>query len=96
MRIRSVKHKGLRRFLEDDDPSGLQAAVVDKVRKILAFLQDMEREDELHSVPTWKAHQLTGDRRGTWSLFVTKNWRITFWIDKAEIEIVDLDYQDYH
>lgn len=96
MLIRYVKHKGLRRLLEDDDTSGLQPQVVDKVRKILAFLQDMEREEELRSIPTWKAHQLTGDRRGTWSLFVTKNWRITFRIDQAEIEIIDLDYEDYH
>jgi proteic killer suppression protein len=94
MRISSVRHKGLRRLFEDDDASGLQPAVVDKVRRILAFLQDMEREDELHSVPSWKAHKLTGDRRGRWSLFVTKNWRITFGIDQADI--VDLDYEDYH
>ena len=96
MRIRSVRHKGLRRLFEDDDESGLQPAVVDKIRKILAFLQDMEAEDELQNVPTWRAYQLTGDRKGTWSLFVTKNWRITFRIDRAEVEIVDLDYEDYH
>ena len=94
MRIRSVKHRGLRRLFEDDDASGLQAATVDKVRKILAFLQDMQHEDELYVIPTWKAHRLTGDRRGTWSLFVTKNWRMTFSIDDAEI--VDLNYEDYH
>jgi proteic killer suppression protein len=96
MKIRKVKHKGLRRLIEADDASGLQAPFVDKIRKILSFLQDMEREDELRSVPSWKAHQLTGDRKGTWSLFVTKNWRITFLIDQAEIEIIDLDYEDYH
>jgi toxin HigB-1 len=96
MKIRSVRHKGLRRLMEHDDPSGLQPPVVDKVRKIIAFLQDMEREDELRSVPTWKAHQLTGDRKGEWSLFVTKNWRITFAIDHKEIEIINLDYEDYH
>lgn len=96
MLIRHVKHRGLRRFMEHDDPSGLQPQVVEKVRRILAFLQDMEREEELRSIPTWKAHQLTGDRKGTWSLFVTKNWRITFRIDQTEIEIVDLDYEDYH
>ena len=89
-------HKGLRRFIEDDDATGLQAAVVPKVRRIATFLQDMEREDELRTVPSWKAHQLTGDRKGTWSLFVTKNWRITFRIDQTEIEIIDLDYEDYH
>lgn len=44
----------------------------------------------------WKAHQLTGDRKGVWSLFVTKNWRMTFRIDRDEVEVVDLDYEDYH
>ena len=96
MRIRNVVHKGLRRFIEDDDATGLQAAVVPKVRRIVTFLQDMEQEDELRTVPNWKAHQLTGDRKGTWSLFVTKNWRMTFRIDQDEIEIIDLDYEDYH
>lgn len=96
MKIRNVVHKGLKRFIEDDDSSGLPPAVGPKVRKIVSFLQDMEHESELWTVPLWKAHQMTGDRKGTWSLFVTKNWRITFLIDQAEIEIVDLDYEDYH
>jgi len=96
MRIRNVVHKGLRRFIEDDDASGVQPAVVSKLRRMISFLQDMEREEELRSVPSWKAHQLTGDRKGTWSLFVTKNWRLTFLIDQTDIEIVDLDYEDYH
>ena len=96
MRIRNVLHKGLRRLIEDDDASGIQAAVVDKLRRMVSFLQDMEREDELRTVPSWKAHKLTGDRKGTWSLFVTKNWRLTFQIDNSEIEIIDLDYEDYH
>ncbi|MFH1795516.1 MAG: type II toxin-antitoxin system RelE/ParE family toxin [Pseudomonadota bacterium] len=96
MIIRSVKHKGLRRLILDDDAGGLPAQFVGKIRNIIAFLQDIEREDELRSVPTWKAHQLVGDRRGTWSLFVSKNWRITFRIDQQEVEIIDLDYEDYH
>jgi len=91
-----VLHKGLRRFIEADDTSGLQSAVTEKLRRILSFLQDMEREEELRTVPSWKAHQMTGDRKGTWSLFVTKNWRLTFRIDKDEVEIIDLDYEDYH
>lgn len=63
---------------------------------MISFLQDMEREDELHTIPIWKAHKLTGNRKGEWSLFVTKNWRLTFCIDHEEIEIIDLDYEDYH
>jgi toxin HigB-1 len=96
MRIRNVIHKGLRQFIEHDDARGLQPAVIDKIRRIVTFLQDMEREDELRNVPSWKAHLLTGDRKGTWSLFVTKNWRMTFRVDRDDIEIVDLNYEDYH
>ena len=96
MKIRNVAHKGLRRFIEDDDAAGLQPAVVPKLRRMISFLQDMEREEELRSVPAWKAHQLTGDRKGTWSLFVTKNWRLTFRVDQSEVEIIDLDCEDYH
>jgi proteic killer suppression protein len=96
MKIRNVVHKGLRRFIENDDASALQPAAVDKIRRMLSFLQDMETADELRTVPSWKAHPLAGGRKGTWSLFVTKNWRMTFRIDQEKIEIFDLDYEDYH
>ena len=96
MRFRNVLHKGLKRFIERDDASGLQPAVVGKIARMVSFLQDMAHEDELLTVPIWKAHRLTGDRRGTWSLFVTKNWRMIFRITADEIEIIDLDYEDYH
>ena len=96
MKIRGVKHKSLRRLLENDDVAGLSAQFVDKIRKILAFLQDMESVEELRAIPSWKAHLLTGDRKGTWSLFVSRNWRITFRINETEIEIIELDYEDYH
>ena len=96
MRIRNVIHKGLRRLIEDDDRSGVQPDLVDKLRRMVSFLQDMQDENELRLVPSWKAHLLTGNRKGTWSLFVSKNWRLTFRIDKTEIEIIDLNYEDYH
>lgn len=96
MRIRSFVHKGLKRLYLQDSPTGLPADAVDKIRKILAFLQDMEDPEELRSIPAWKVHTMTGDRKGTWSLPVTRNWRITFRIDTAEGEIYDLNYEDYH
>ena len=96
MKIRNVVHRGLRRFIQRNDASGLAAPVVERVRNILTFLQEMENAQELRDIPSWKAHQLTGDRKGTWSLTVTRNWRITFRIDETEGEILDLDYEDYH
>ena len=96
MKIRNVAHRGLRRFIQRNDASGLAPAVVERVRNIVTFLQEMEDARELRDIPSWKAHQLTGDRKGTWSLTITRNWRITFKIDQTEKEILDLDYEDYH
>ena len=96
MKIRNVLHKGLRRLIEQDDVSKLDANVAEKLRRMVSFLQDMESQEELRTMQHWKAHQLTGDRKAAWSLFVTKNWRLTFRIDQGELEIVDLDYEDYH
>ena len=89
-------HRGLRRFIERDDRAGLPPTAVKKVGDIVTFLQDMEDPDELRALKLWKAHQLTGDRKGTWSLTVTKNWRITFLIVVDEDEICDLNFEDYH
>jgi proteic killer suppression protein len=96
MKIRNVIHKGLRQFILNDDASGLPAAVTPKIRNMISFLQDMAQEEELRSLSTWKAHQLGGDRKGTWGLHVTRNWRLTFRIDQGELELIDLNYEDYH
>ena len=94
MRVRSIAHKGLRRLYEDNSSKGLSADTVDKLRKMLAFLDAMQDPEELRALPLWKAHILTGNRKGTWSLHVTRNWRLTFRIE--EDEIIDLDLEDYH
>lgn len=96
MKIRSITHKGLRRFVEKDDPTGIPAAFVGKIRNIVSFLQDMSDPEELRLVPGWRVHLLTGERKGYWSLTVTRNWRITFRVDAVEDEIVDLHFEDYH
>ncbi len=96
MKIRNVVHRDLRRFIEEDNAGALPSAAVPKLRRMLSFLQDMEREEELRTVPGWKAQRLSGNRKGVWSLTVTRNWRLTFRVDDSEHEIVDLDYEDYH
>jgi proteic killer suppression protein len=35
-----------------------------------------------------------GDRKGVWSLTVTRNWRLAFRIE--DDEKLDVDYEDYH
>lgn len=96
MRIRNFAHKGLKKLYADNIAKGVPPDVADKLRKMLAFLDDMLDAEELQSLPGWKAHVLSGDRRGTWSLSVTRNRRLTFRIDAAEKEICDLNLEDYH
>ncbi len=94
VRIRTFAHAGLRRLYQRDQARGLPPDAVDKLRKILAFLQDMETEQEVRTIPGWRAHQLTGDRQGTWSLRVTGNWRLTFRVEAGDL--VEVNYEDYH
>ena len=61
---------------------------------MLTFLQDMQDPEKLRTFTRWKAHQLTGDRHGFWSLHVTRNWRLTFQIE--DDQICDVNYEDYH
>lgn len=94
MRIRNVSHKGLRRFIDEDDRTGLPPATLEKIRNIVFVPAQHGAVDELKALQSWKAHQPTGDRMGTWSLTVTRNWRLTFRV--AEEEIGDLDFGSDH
>ena len=96
MKIRNFVHKGLKRLYAEDIVKGVPPDTVDKLRKMLAFLDDMQDPEELRLLPAWKVHTLTGDRKGTWSLSVTRNRRLTFRINAAEREIFELNLEDYH
>jgi proteic killer suppression protein len=95
MKILSFAHKGLKDLYSEDKAKGVPSDTLDKLRKILAFLDAMEEAGELRALAVWKVHTLTGDRKGTWSLSVTRNRRLTFTIDDAN-EICDLNLEDYH
>jgi toxin HigB-1 len=96
VKIRGFVHKGLKKLYEEDEAKGVGAATADKLRKMLLFLDEMEDAEELLALPAWKAHRLTGNRKGAWSLSVTANRRLTFELDAAQREIFDLNLEDYH
>jgi toxin HigB-1 len=96
VKVRSFVHKGLKALYREDSPKGLPRDAVDKLRKMLAFLQDMEDPEELRALTVWKAHILKADRKGVWSLHVTRNWRLTFQIDAEDGEVYDVNFEDYH
>lgn len=94
MVIRSVRHRGLLRFIEDDDSRELRGDLVPRVRRVLTALIAAPDMRALHGPPGWRIHQLTGDRAGTWSISVSGNWRLTFALRQGEV--CELDLEDYH
>ena len=55
---------------------------------------DAAKEPAEMDVPGWDLHELKGDRKGTWSLKVTGNYRLTFKLSAGEAREVNLE--DYH
>ncbi|MGD1926120.1 MAG: type II toxin-antitoxin system RelE/ParE family toxin [Paracoccaceae bacterium] len=88
-----IKHKGLRRFAFGDDRSGINPQWAERVEEILAALDAAVDPMEL-DLPHFRLHRLKGYRAGSYSLKVTKNYRITFRWEAGQP--VDVDLEDYH
>lgn len=91
--IRSFKHKGLARFFESGSKSGIQAQHADRLRLVLAQLSVATAPEDM-GLPGLRLHPLKGDRKGTWSVWVSGNWRVTFKFVGKDADAVD--YEDYH
>ncbi len=96
MIIHSVRHRGLRQLLEDDNSRFLSQDLVGRVRNILTVLILAEHIDGFiaQAPPGWRVHRLSGDRRNEWSVSVSDNWRITF--EESDGRISRLNLEDYH
>jgi len=96
MIIRSVGHRGLKRFIEDNQTRGIQPDLVTRIRNILTalILADDRGVFRASAPPGWWVHQLSGDRKDTWSVSTSGNWRITF--EEADGYLALLDLEDYH
>jgi proteic killer suppression protein len=90
--IRSIRHKGLKRFFEQDDLSGVNPEHAGKLRNILATLQAAQTVSHM-DLPGFRLHQLKGTYKGFWAVTVRANWRVIF---RFEGQAEDVDYVDYH
>jgi toxin HigB-1 len=91
--IESIKHKGLRRLYEMNDRSGIRTDLVDKAQKILSALEAANGLEDM-ALPLFRFHPLTGGRRGTYSVTIKANWRITFRFQDGAA--YDVNLEDYH
>jgi proteic killer suppression protein len=91
--IRRFKHKGLGRFFETGNKSGIQVQHAERLRLILAQLNAATVPQDM-ALPGLDLHPLKGDRKGEWAVSVSGNWRITFRFVGKDADAVD--YEDYH
>ena len=75
--ILAIRHKGLRRLYEEDDPRGVIAEHAEKLRDILARLDAATTVEDM-ALPGFRLHPLKGDLKGFWAVTVRANWRVIF------------------
>jgi toxin HigB-1 len=90
--IRTIRHKGLKRLFEHDDPSGVNREHADKLRDILSMLHAAPAVAHM-DLPGFRLHPLRGQMKGFWAVTVRANWRVIFRFDDGATEV---DYVDYH
>lgn len=91
--IKSFRHKGLRKFFETGNTSGIQARNASRLRLQLAALDAAAHIDDM-DIPGFRLHPLKGELRGRWSISVNASWRVTFEFRDGNAYV--LDYEDYH
>ena len=93
--MRSIRHRGLRRLIENNDARSLRPDLVNRIRKVLTVLvlaDDLE--SFLNDAPRgWRVHRLSGDRQNEWSVAVSGNWRITY--EEEDSASIRLNLEDH-
>jgi toxin HigB-1 len=91
--IKIFQHKGLKRLFEKGDQRGVPAHLAGKITRRLDAIDAAVQVTDLN-LPGFNLHGLKGGRKGTWSITVSGNWRITFEFRDGDAYIVD--FEDYH
>ncbi|OIP38583.1 peptidase [Candidatus Desantisbacteria bacterium CG2_30_40_21] len=91
--IKSFKHKGLEKFFYNNDRSGINVQYASKIGRIMDRLDASVSPQDMN-LPGYRLHELKGEKKGIWSVWVSGNWRVTFRFDRENVIVVD--YLDYH
>jgi proteic killer suppression protein len=91
--IETFKDKALKLLFEKGDSSKIRTDLLRKVENLLTRL-DAAKELKDMNAPGLNLHELKGDRKGTWSVTLKTNWRITFRFENENV--FDVKLEDYH
>jgi proteic killer suppression protein len=91
--IQTFKSKALQNLLRENFNKGVPANLEKKFRIRLEVIDSALMVDDI-KLPGYDLHELKGDRKGTWSIKVSGNWRITFKFEDGDA--YDVNLEDYH
>jgi len=91
--IKNFKHKRLRKLFDSRAVSGIHPQHATRLRQILALLETADTIGDM-DLPGLNLHELKGQRKGTYAVKVSGNWRATFKIINGDI--LEVNYEDYH
>ncbi|MGH8751863.1 MAG: type II toxin-antitoxin system RelE/ParE family toxin [Burkholderiales bacterium] len=90
--IRNFRHKGLERFFTKNEHSRIDAKQANRIRRVLDRLDVVARPEDMN-LPGYGFHPLKSNRKGTYAISISGNWRITFRF--AESDAIDVNLEDY-
>jgi proteic killer suppression protein len=91
--IRTFKHKGLKTLFETGRARAVAADLHRRLIRQLDLLNRAKSSQDMN-LPGYRFHELKGERRGTYSVTASGNWRLTFTFTGTDA--FDVDLEDYH
>lgn len=91
--IKSFRHKGLEDFFYIGTRKGIITEHSSRLARILDRLDASTAVKDM-DLPGFRLHRLKGKEKVIWSVWVSGNWRVTFYFKRGDAYVVD--YRDYH
>ena len=83
--LKDFKNKILAAFFREGNNKGIPKEFEKRIRVRLEALDSASCLDDL-KIPGYNLHELKGDRKETWSIALSGNWRITFKFEQGKGE----------
>jgi proteic killer suppression protein len=91
--IRAFRHKGLKALYEGRRSAKVDRSQVAKSERVLSALDEATGPHEM-DLPGFRLHPLKGRSKGFFAVRMSGNRRVTFRFEG--VDVLDVDYVDYH
>lgn len=91
--IKSFVHKGLKEFYYTGSKKGIKPEHASRLSRMLDRLDASTSAQDM-DLPGYNLHSLKGNKKDMWAVYISGNWRMTFYFEGQDAIFVD--YIDYH